>query len=140
MGRCFGTHLQRRCRQFVFHQHHPPMNISYKMHFPIQLLQTIANFSTMLFPNLFSRWLSATYLFSSRAADSSPKPLLRLNAQNEFHIAIFSDLHYGEEEDGWGIDQDINSTRVMNNILSFETPDFVVLSKSPSPFSSPPRI
>ena len=83
----------------------------------------------MLFPSLFSRWLGAIYLFSSRAPNSSPKPLLRLNAQNEFHIAIFSDLHYGEEENGWGIDQDINSTRVINNILLSETPDFVVLSK-----------
>jgi hypothetical protein len=40
-------------------------------------------------------------------------------------------LHYGEEEDGWGIDQDVNSTRVMNNILSSEAPDFVVVSSLP---------
>lgn len=85
----------------------------------------------MLFPNLFTRWLSATSQFPSRVVDSSTKSLLRLNAQNEFHIAIFSDLHYGEEEDGWGIDQDVNSTRVMNNILSSEAPDFVVVSSLP---------
>jgi len=85
----------------------------------------------MLFPSLFTRWLTTTSIFSSRAADSPTKSLLRLNAKNKFHIAIFSDLHYGEEENGWGIDQDVNSTRVMNKVLSSETPDFVVISAVP---------
>jgi hypothetical protein len=65
-----------------------------------------------------------------RAAEikASRQLVLRLNSQNEFHISIFSDLHYGEEEYGWGIDQDINSTRVINSILDDENPDFVIIS------------
>ncbi|PVH73763.1 Metallo-dependent phosphatase, partial [Cadophora sp. DSE1049] len=53
---------------------------------------------------------------------------LRLNEKNEFRITIFSDLHYGEEENSWGIDQDVNSTRAMNAILDYEDSDFVVLN------------
>ncbi|KAF4626705.1 hypothetical protein G7Y89_g11451 [Cudoniella acicularis] len=99
------------------------------MHLRFYLVGAIATLSTMLFFNLFSRWLGAAP-FLSRAEEwgTSTQPVLRLNAQNEFHIAIFSDLHYGEEENGWGIGQDVNSTRVMNNILSSENPDFVVLN------------
>ncbi|PMD29557.1 calcineurin-like phosphoesterase [Hyaloscypha variabilis F] len=84
----------------------------------------------MFFLTVISRWLAAAPNFSSRATDSkaAQQPLLRLSARSEFHIAIFSDLHYGEEEDGWGITQDVNSTRVMNDILGFEDPDFVVLN------------
>lgn len=55
-------------------------------------------------------------------------PPLRLNTHNEFHISIFSDLHYGEEENGWGIDQDVKSTHVINTILDHETPDLVIIS------------
>lgn len=90
----------------------------------------ILGVNIMLLTGLISRWLVASPLFTTRAAKES-QPKLRLNANNEFHIAIFADLHYGEEEDGWGIDQDVNSTRVMNNILNSERPDFVVLSKPP---------
>ena len=92
-------------------------------------LLAIAN--TMFLPNLVTRFLSATSIFTPRSTPLS-KSLLRLDTNNEFHIAIFSDLHYGEEEDGWGIDQDVNSTRVMNNILNSEDPDFVILSASQS--------
>ena len=52
-----------------------------------------------------------------------------MDEKNEFQITIFSDLHYGEEENGWGIDQDVSSTKVMNAILDFEDSDLVVLSK-----------
>ena len=87
--------------------------------------------SAMFLPNLVSRFLTATSIFPPSSTPRSTRPLLRLDANNEFHIAIFSDLHYGEEEDGWGITQDVNSTRVMNNILDSEEPDFVILSSSP---------
>ncbi|TVY78353.1 putative inactive purple acid phosphatase [Lachnellula suecica] len=98
------------------------------MLFPIQVLKAVACFSTMLFPSIFTRWLSATTsMFPSRASHPT-KPLLRVNGREEFHIAIFSDLHYGENEDSFGIGQDVDSTRVMNNILSSETPDFVVIN------------
>lgn len=56
-------------------------------------------------------------------------PKLRLRESNVFTLAIFSDLHFGEEEHGWGIDQDINSTRVMNAVLDSEQAiDLVVLN------------
>jgi hypothetical protein len=104
------------------------------MHRHVYLLTLPAILSIMLFFNLFARWMATTHLFQSPASDTkiSRQSLLRLNEKNEFHIAIFSDLHYGEEEDGWGIDQDVNSTRVMNHILDSEDPDFVILSLPPS--------
>src|SRR5689334_22809065 len=94
------------------------------------LVKAIVSLSTMLFPTLLSRWLTTISLFSPRADDwhATRKPALQLNLENSFHISIFSDLHYGEEENGWGIDQDVNSTRVMNNVLSREKPNFVILS------------
>jgi hypothetical protein len=103
------------------------------MHYHVYFLTLIAVLSIMLFFNLFARWMATTRLFQPRGPDTkiSRQPLLRLNANNEFHIAIFSDLHYGEEEDGWGIDQDVNSTRAMNHILDSEDPDFVILSLYP---------
>lgn len=91
--------------------------------------------STCLIP--ITILLITFYLFSSsltpritflQTIKSPQQPLLRLNTHNEFHISIFSDLHYGEEENGWGIDQDIKSTRVMNTILDHESPDLVVIS------------
>lgn len=57
------------------------------------------------------------------------RPELVLKDNNVLTLAIFSDLHFGEEEHGWGIDQDVNSTRVMNTVLSTETAiDLVVLN------------
>ena len=103
------------------------------MHVPPLLFEVIVGFNIMLFLTLISRMLAAAPSFASRSTTSkaAQQPLLRLNNANEFHIATFADLHYGEEEDGWGITQDVNSTRVMNDILSYEDPDFVVLSMSP---------
>jgi hypothetical protein len=103
------------------------------MHAPPLLIEVAVGFNIMFFLTLVSRWLAAVLRFSSTATYSkaAQQPLLRLNAHNEFHIAIFTDLHYGEEEDGWGINQDVNSTRVMNDILGFEDPDFVILSTTP---------
>ncbi|CZT11760.1 related to DNA repair exonuclease SIA1 [Rhynchosporium graminicola] len=83
----------------------------------------------MYLPDVVSRWLTATSLFTSRdSSKQSHQSLLRLNDQHEFRITIFADLHYGEEESGWGIDQDIKSTRVINAILDSEKSDFVVLN------------
>lgn len=90
----------------------------------------------MLIPTLLSRYLSASSLFSPRAdSKTATQPVLRVNHRNEFHITIFADLHYGEEESGWGIDQDVGSTRVMNDVLRNERPDLVVLSSSSSTLS-----
>ncbi|KAM0275908.1 hypothetical protein ACHAQH_007295 [Verticillium albo-atrum] len=59
---------------------------------------------------------------------SASRADLQLTKDADFHIAIFSDLHFGEQEDGWGIEQDQNTTRVMNSVLRDETVDFVVLN------------
>lgn len=93
---------------------------------PLLKMGVILLINIMFLTGLISRWLAATPLFAARATES--QPALRLDANGEFHIAIFSDLHYGEEEDGWGITQDVNSTRVMNNVLNSEKPDFVILN------------
>ena len=59
---------------------------------------------------------------------SVPKFSVRMGRDDQFKIAIFSDLHYGEEEHGWGIDQDLKSTRAMRSVLGDESPDLVVLN------------
>lgn len=62
------------------------------------------------------------------AAGGQPKLQLK-PSHHVFTLAVFSDLHYGEEEHSWGIDQDINSTRVMNAVLDAEKAiDLVVLN------------
>ncbi|CAI4212058.1 unnamed protein product [Parascedosporium putredinis] len=66
--------------------------------------------------------------FVSGSPRPSSRPPLTLTRSNTFTIAIFADLHFGEEEHGWGIEQDVNSTRVMDNVLQAEKPDFVVLN------------
>jgi len=81
----------------------------------------------MYLPNLLSRWLAATSVIST-SSKQSHQPLLRVDENSEFKITIFSDLHYGEEENGWGIDQDVSSTKVINAILDYEDSDLVVLS------------
>src|SRR3569833_144702 len=42
---------------------------------------------------------------TQRPLDALPgnRPKLSLKADSSFLLAIFSDLHYGEEENGWGI-------------------------------------
>ena len=99
------------------------------MQFASGLVEATVSFNIMTVLGLISRWLAVTSVFSrAPASKSSRQPVLRLNEHNEFHLTIFSDLHYGEEEDGFGIDQDVNSTRVMNAVLAAEVPDFVILS------------
>ncbi|KYQ89102.1 metallophosphoesterase domain-containing protein [Tieghemostelium lacteum] len=55
---------------------------------------------------------------------------LYFNENSQFKIIQFTDLHYGEgESTDWGPEQDINSTRVMNTILDFESPvDLIVFT------------
>ncbi|PHH55679.1 putative inactive purple acid phosphatase 16 [Ceratocystis fimbriata CBS 114723] len=53
---------------------------------------------------------------------------LYLRDDGSFDILIFSDLHFGEEEHGWGIAQDRKSLAIMNGILDAEDPDFVVIN------------
>ena len=56
------------------------------------------------------------------------KHSLTLTRDNTYHIAVFSDLHYGENESTFGIPADRNSAALMRQVLSQELPDFVVLN------------
>eukprot|EP01027_Heterolobosea_sp_BB2_P016149 GEZU01023024.1.p1 GENE.GEZU01023024.1~~GEZU01023024.1.p1 ORF type:complete len:149 (-),score=23.06 GEZU01023024.1:90-536(-) len=57
------------------------------------------------------------------------KPLRFRSSDSTFKIVQIADVHFGEGEDTlWGPEQDVNSTRVMNLILSIEKPDFVMLT------------
>ncbi|KAI0718345.1 Metallo-dependent phosphatase [Cerioporus squamosus] len=57
------------------------------------------------------------------------KPKLTFRKDRTFKITVFSDLHYGENPwDDWGPQQDVNSTRLMNTVLTSEKPDYVVLN------------
>ena len=53
---------------------------------------------------------------------------LNLAPDGTFQIAVFSDLHYGENESTFGPPQDINSAALMRQVLAQEQPDFVVLN------------
>lgn len=53
---------------------------------------------------------------------------LNLAEDSTFHIAVFSDLHYGENESTFGIPADMNSAALMRQVLSQEQPNFVVLN------------
>ncbi|KAJ4970526.1 hypothetical protein NE237_003625 [Protea cynaroides] len=57
---------------------------------------------------------------------TDPKPL-QFSSNSSFKIALFADLHYGENAwTDWGPQQDVNSNRVMSTVLDLEKPDFVV--------------
>ncbi|XP_073002750.1 probable inactive purple acid phosphatase 16 [Typha latifolia] len=52
---------------------------------------------------------------------------LRFSAVSSFKIALFADLHYGENAwTDWGPAQDDKSDRVMSAVLDKENPDFVI--------------
>ncbi|KAK7911177.1 hypothetical protein PG985_013658 [Apiospora marii] len=54
---------------------------------------------------------------------------LQFEKDGTFQISIFEDLHFGENAwDTWGPQQDINSVRVINQILDAESPGLVVLN------------
>ena len=54
------------------------------------------------------------------------KPRLTFKEDGTFKITVFSDLHYGENPwDAWGPQQDVNSTILMNTVLTSEKPDYV---------------
>ncbi|PIN21032.1 putative DNA repair exonuclease SIA1 [Handroanthus impetiginosus] len=58
---------------------------------------------------------------------TSPEDNLRMLAGARFKIALFADLHFGEDAwTEWGPQQDLNSVRVMSTVLDKEQPDFVI--------------
>ncbi|KAJ9620273.1 hypothetical protein H2203_008038 [Taxawa tesnikishii (nom. ined.)] len=78
----------------------------------------------------------AVYLLAACVAGSqfalaapSTTPALRFGKDGTFQLSVFEDLHFGEAENlGWGPQQDFNSTRVMNSVLSTESQQLVVLN------------
>ncbi|KAJ9181051.1 hypothetical protein P3X46_009224 [Hevea brasiliensis] len=63
-----------------------------------------------------------------RLKTSQPKDNgLRVNGGGSFKVALFADLHFGEDAwTDWGPQQDVNSIKVMSTVLDHETPDFVI--------------
>ena len=57
---------------------------------------------------------------TSNRTQMGKKPRLKTSVHQTFTLAILADLHYGEEPSGWGIDQDVKSTRVTRNVLGAE--------------------
>ncbi|KAL0359578.1 UNVERIFIED_CONTAM: putative inactive purple acid phosphatase 16 [Sesamum angustifolium] len=58
---------------------------------------------------------------------TTPEGNLRMRDGAPFKIALFADLHFGEDAwTEWGPRQDVNSVGVMATVLEKEQPDFVV--------------
>ncbi|KAI3472235.1 hypothetical protein Pfo_029723 [Paulownia fortunei] len=58
---------------------------------------------------------------------TTPEDNLRMRGGAPFKIALFADLHFGEDAwTDWGPQQDFNSVRVMSTVLDKEQPDFVI--------------
>lgn len=58
---------------------------------------------------------------------TKPGDYVQMPQDSPFKIAIFADLHFGEDAwTDWGPQQDVNSIRVMSNVLDQEHPDFVI--------------
>ncbi|KAK2616301.1 hypothetical protein QQS21_000735 [Conoideocrella luteorostrata] len=54
---------------------------------------------------------------------------LTFNKDGTFQVSIFEDLHFGENAwDQWGPQQDLNSIKVINQVLDAEEPSLVVLN------------
>ncbi|KAG9444993.1 hypothetical protein H6P81_016333 [Aristolochia fimbriata] len=76
------------------------------------------------------------FLVFETHGDSRPMSILRSSSEetlrfspdsSSFKIALFADLHYGENAwTDWGPWQDLNSDGVMSTVLETETPDFVI--------------
>lgn len=89
---------------------------------------TILAVSIIFLTNLHRPERHNTLVELDNTVSSISKPKLTLSPSNTFHLVIFADLHYGEEEHGWGIEQDIKSARVMRAVLDKEKSDLIVLN------------
>lgn len=89
-----------------------------------------AIFAVVFFISLWNQFLpNPDYPISLHLPDNHPRPRLFLSKEDTFHIVVFSDLHYGEDEATFGPEQDRKSTKVIGKILDFEKPNFVVISE-----------
>ena len=91
---------------------------------PLKWPSSIALFFLFTFTAMLA-FLAFLSLFSSLLLCKAD---LHLADDNSFHVAVFSDLHYGENESTFGIPADLNSAALMRQVLSQEQPDFVVLN------------
>ena len=58
-----------------------------------------------------------------QAVLSGGERYVQMRAGAAFKIAVFADLHFGENAwSDWGPDHDVNSVKVMNTVLDNETP------------------
>jgi hypothetical protein len=57
------------------------------------------------------------------------KPKLTFHPDGTFKLTVFSDLHFGENPDSWGPEQDANSTRLMRAVLADEHPDYAYVPR-----------
>lgn len=61
------------------------------------------------------------------ALRTKPENFLQIQKGLPFKVALFSDLHFGENAwTDWGPQQDVNSVKVMSCVLDKENPDFVI--------------
>lgn len=80
-------------------------------------------FSVFFYHHLIFLSTNAQYSFLR----SEVERLLHFSSDSSFKIALFADLHYGENAwTDWGPRQDVNSNRVMSLVLDREAPDFVI--------------
>jgi hypothetical protein len=64
-------------------------------------------------------------LLPAKAAGVLPKYLGFSSANSTFRIAVFTDLHYGENAwTDWGPRQDQNSDLVISSVLNMENPGY----------------
>ncbi|KAF3611025.1 hypothetical protein DY000_02051021 [Brassica cretica] len=83
--------------------------------------------SFLIFTVLSLPLISAVGWELSIPSTTTARSRLRVREGSRFKIAIFADLHFGEDSwTDWGPRQDANSVNVMSKVLDAETPDFVV--------------
>lgn len=84
----------------------------------------------ILFP-LISTVRSLNLLGDRRpvALRTTPGDNLQITQGSPFKIALFADLHFGEDAwTDWGPKQDLNSVKVMSSVLDNEHPGDVIIA------------
>lgn len=83
-------------------------------------------------PNLwlvaFGMAIGGLYAIERLSRAIYTKAPLTVTSQNTFQIAVFADLHFGENESTFGPPADRASTALMRQVLSQEKPDLAVLN------------
>ncbi|KAF3065213.1 putative inactive purple acid phosphatase 16 [Daldinia childiae] len=86
-------------------------------------------FSTALVILTFVASIDAKPLAKTYVNSTGSSGPLTFKSDGTFQISIFEDLHFGENAwDQWGPQQDVNSVKVINEILEAESPGLVVLN------------